>query len=300
MADSGIPSCVVSVIIPAYNAEKFIGQAIQSVLNQGMEGCEILVVNDGSKDGTAAELETFKERGQVRVLTHPGGVNRGVCISRRLALQEARGEFVAFLDADDEYLPGKLERHIRIMRENAKVVLVHSASRQPHDLTGKTNWAFDLGTKTLLYDITKTRSFLMRNFICNSTIVCRRSAIRPEEDLPSYMANGFEDWVLTSSVAFRGLFYYDPEPLSLYDLQTTSLTSVMMDRPGAFELASIEFYLLMLPRVPRLHLRFRVCLALVYKLIVLMNIRRPRAKQPGRLDRMVHGLIDSVIKRKNS
>jgi len=271
-----VPACLVSVIIPAYNAEKFVAAAISSALAQGIENCEILVVNDGSSDRTAEVLSQFADQPTVKILTHPGGINRGVCASRRLALEQARGEFIAFLDADDEYLPGKLQRHIGLLREKTNAIAVHSGVELKSQQGGNDNpWqpAFDLGPEPRLYDLKREKYFLRRNHICNSTIVCRRSALQPDRDLPSYMVAGYEDWIIVTCLGTRGLFYYDPQPTVIYLVHPSSYSTSLYQRSGLIELNFIEFYLTMIPRLPGFLMKLRACLALLVKLVRLARLR---------------------------
>lgn len=98
---------MVSVIIPAYNAEKYIQRAICSVLNQTYSNCEIIIVNDGSTDSTREAVEFFsKNDDRVRLInTENGGVSR----ARNIGIEAAKGEYISFLDADDELYPDALE-----------------------------------------------------------------------------------------------------------------------------------------------------------------------------------------------
>jgi len=293
MIDPPVYPCFISVVLPAYNAEKFVLRALQSALDQKVEGCEILVINDGSTDQTAAILAGFKDHPQVRLLSHPGGANRSVSASRRLALLEARGEFIAFLDADDEYLPGKLARHIKILRDNPQVALVHSrVERRIEGSDKETPWTLDLGTEPEIYDLTKKSYFLRRNFICNSSVVCRRSAVQPEHDFPPVMIGGGEDWVVWNCIAFRGLFYYDPEPLIIYAYHSASFTHRLYQRPGALELTAIEFYLAMVTRLPRFIMRLRAIGALIYHLNALAELREGQQKRRGLLRRLLQHILD--------
>lgn len=93
----------VSVIIPAWNAERHIARAIRSVLAQTRPADEIVVVDDGSTDGTAAAVRTFGDA--VRLIEQPNG---GASVARNTGLAAATGEWIAFLDADDEWMPEKL------------------------------------------------------------------------------------------------------------------------------------------------------------------------------------------------
>lgn len=98
---------LVSVIVPAYNVEPFIGQAVESVLRQTYREFEILVVDDGSTDGTAGELRKFRDP-RLRVLMHTE--NKGICEARNTGLRAARGIWVAPLDGDDAWDVGRLTR----------------------------------------------------------------------------------------------------------------------------------------------------------------------------------------------
>lgn len=97
----------VSVIIPVYNGEKFIKEALDSVFAQTFHDFEIIVVNDGSTDSTERSLSKYM--GQI---TYVVQMNQGQSVSRRRGLQESTGNFVAFLDADDIWIPRKLERQV--------------------------------------------------------------------------------------------------------------------------------------------------------------------------------------------
>jgi glycosyltransferase involved in cell wall biosynthesis len=102
----------VSVIIPCYNGERYLRAAIESALCQDFSGpIEILVGDDGSKDASAEIAESFGP--PVRVVRHAGGVNRGLPATRNLAIRAAANELIAFLDADDLFLPG----HLRALAE---------------------------------------------------------------------------------------------------------------------------------------------------------------------------------------
>jgi glycosyltransferase involved in cell wall biosynthesis len=106
------PQPAVSLVIPAYNAERYLPQAVESVIAERESGVkEILLVEDGSPDGTLAVARSLATRAPdlIRLLRHPGGENRGPGASRNLGIREARGEVVCFLDADDYWLPNRLE-----------------------------------------------------------------------------------------------------------------------------------------------------------------------------------------------
>ena len=102
---------MVSVVMPAYNAARYIEEAVRSVLSQGWSNLEVVVVNDGSKDGTAAVVRAIASP-RVRVIDQPNG---GVSSARNAGIEEARGEFIAFLDADDALEPGAIEQKMEAL-----------------------------------------------------------------------------------------------------------------------------------------------------------------------------------------
>jgi glycosyltransferase involved in cell wall biosynthesis len=113
----------VSILIPAYNAERFVGAAIQSALDQSWPEIEIIVVDDGSKDQTFTVAKRY-ESAKVKILRHE---NRGAAAARNTALRQAQGDFLQYIDADDFLSPGKIHEQIRILQEHPGYVSVSSA-----------------------------------------------------------------------------------------------------------------------------------------------------------------------------
>lgn len=107
---------IVSVVIPAFNAAAFIHQAIDSVLAQTWPHREILVVNDGSTDDTPEALKTYGDA--IRVIDKPNG---GLSSARNRGIDEASGRYIAFLDADDRWLPEKLARQVEVMESDTRI-----------------------------------------------------------------------------------------------------------------------------------------------------------------------------------
>lgn len=106
---------LVSIIIPVYNAEQYIGQTIESVLNQTYENWELLLVDDGSKDSSCAIIEEYaKKDKRIRLICKE---NEGAAKARNTGVLEASGKYVAYLDADDLWLSCKLEKEITFALE---------------------------------------------------------------------------------------------------------------------------------------------------------------------------------------
>lgn len=112
---------LVSVIIPTFNRARFVGRAIDSVLSQTFQDFELIVVDDGSTDGTAELLS--KNYPNIRIFLQP---NRGVASARNLGIRNASGELIAFLDSDDEWLPRKLEKQVSLYDSHEPFFICHS------------------------------------------------------------------------------------------------------------------------------------------------------------------------------
>jgi glycosyltransferase involved in cell wall biosynthesis len=111
----------VSVIIPAYNGDRFIAEAIDSVLNQTYQNVETIVVDDGSTDNTYKALNPY-----LKWIHYTYQDNQGVATARNQGLQIASGEYIAFLDQDDVFLPNKLANQITYFNDHPQVSIVHS------------------------------------------------------------------------------------------------------------------------------------------------------------------------------
>ena len=125
----------ISVVIPAYNAAGFVCQAVDSVLAQTHAPAEVLVINDGSTDDTAQVLEAYGDR--IRVIHQRNG---GLSNARNRGIREARGEYVAFLDADDRWLPGKLARQFEILSQQPEIGFCSTRTlveTPAHEITGE-------------------------------------------------------------------------------------------------------------------------------------------------------------------
>jgi glycosyltransferase involved in cell wall biosynthesis len=114
---------VVSVLVRAFNCERYIGPAIESVLVQTFQDFEIVVVDDASTDGTEAILQAYAQRDE-RIRVFRNGTNQGPVRAMNLGLRHARGEFVAFHDGDDVSLPHRLETQVNFLRANPQIALV--------------------------------------------------------------------------------------------------------------------------------------------------------------------------------
>jgi glycosyltransferase involved in cell wall biosynthesis len=131
---------LISCIVPVFNGERYLREALDSILSQTYRPLEILVVDDGSTDGTAALVAGYGDR--VRSLFQP---NAGQAAARNLGLSEARGEFVAFLDQDDLWHPEKLDRQLArfAVRPDLDLCVTHARNFWSPELPDAPPWLQD-------------------------------------------------------------------------------------------------------------------------------------------------------------
>jgi glycosyltransferase involved in cell wall biosynthesis len=164
----------VSIIIPAYNSERYIRTALDSVLSQTYSDYEVIVVDDGSTDGTRAAV--LAVGGPVRCLSQQNG---GPSAARNTGLVAARGEFICFLDADDSWTPDKLDAQVSFMDRNARIGLVFSDEDEFDDQG--VQCASLLATSRFHREIVSGEAIvqpfqklLAENFIPTSTVMVRK------------------------------------------------------------------------------------------------------------------------------
>jgi teichuronic acid biosynthesis glycosyltransferase TuaG len=200
----------VSVIIPAYNAEAFLARAIRSVEAQTFRDFEIVVVDDGSTDGTADVARGFSS---VRYVL---GFHGGEAVARNRGLEDARSERVAFVDADDEWLPEKLARQVEFMDKLGSSFsytdsyLVHDRRRVRYSSLARPRRGEIL--EPLIDD------WLEQAFLIPTEVMASRALLKSvggfETGLPT---PGHVDYGLWLKLALRGTrFDYLDEPLALY------------------------------------------------------------------------------------
>jgi glycosyltransferase involved in cell wall biosynthesis len=120
-------SPLVSVVIIFFNAEKYLVEAIDSVLEQTYQNWELVLVDDGSQDGSPqlARDASFRHPEKIRYLQHVGHQNLGMSASRNAGIHAAKGEFIALLDSDDVWFPKKLDEQVILMQSNPEAAMVY-------------------------------------------------------------------------------------------------------------------------------------------------------------------------------
>lgn len=176
----------ISVVLIFLNEERFLAEAVASVLAQTHQDWELLLVDDGSREGSTALAREWERQhpDRIRYLEHEGHDNRGMSASRNLGLQYARGEHVAFLDADDVWLPGKLEQQLALLEAHPRAAIVcghakwwFSWTGDPADVRRDFVQHLNVVPNTLVHPPALLQLFLQDEFASLCDLLVRRSAI---------------------------------------------------------------------------------------------------------------------------
>lgn len=197
----------VTVIIATYNAIAYLPSTIDSVIKQTFTDFEVLIVDDGSTDETVDWVSKLVDP-RVRLISQ---ANQGVAVARNQGITGARGEYVAFLDADDLWEPTKLEKQVKCLEENPLVGLVNTSivniDEQGKPL-GAVN-ASDVEGNVLKYIVEENL------ILCGSAPMVRRSCLEAVQGFDQKLMSA-EDWDLWIRLAARYDFAVIREPLVLY------------------------------------------------------------------------------------
>lgn len=215
---------LVSVIIPAYNAAATIRLTIQSVLEQTYPNFEILVIDDGSFDGTSDVVKKLLAGDdRIKLMKQE---NQGVAAARNSGIRHARGDYIAPLDADDLWFPEKLEKQVAVMNEGPSTVgLVYAWSFQISGDQGPQNL-----TKGWEEEGSVFLPLLLGNFLSNasSPLISRKCFDHIgmyNLDFLKFDAQGCEDWDLYLRIAEHYEFRNVPEHLTAYRLSKQSMSA---------------------------------------------------------------------------
>lgn len=200
---------LISVIIPVYNSSDTVSLAIDSVLQQNVS-LELLVIDDGSKDNIDTVMDLYREDDRVRFIKN--AYNMGVSATRNRGVQEAKGEFVAFLDADDYWMPNKLEKQLAVMKQHDCVLC--STARRLMSLEG------ELSDRIIpVKDVITYKDIQKQNWINNSSVLVKRDVL---VEFPMKEDSVHEDYLLWLKILKKYKFAYGiNEPLLVYRNTTT-------------------------------------------------------------------------------
>jgi len=217
---------MISVVVPAFNASGTLGTALETLMAQTYPDWEAVVVDDGSRDSTAAVIAAFQVRDRrVRSQAHPGGENRGTAASRNLGVREAHGGAVAFLDADDELLPEALASYVEVLERHPSVGVIYGQAESfgdgPLRVVGRGQPGGPWGM---------LRQLARFNVVITSATAARREALGGEP-FPVGLSYQFEDWACWLELSRHWPFFFLPRVLSRYRVHGEGFTA-RMERAG--------------------------------------------------------------------
>lgn len=214
---------LVSVIIPAFNAEIFIARTLESVLSQTYQNTEVLVVDDGSTDTTAEIVKSFAHKDSRVSLFHQS--NAGVAAARNLAIEKSKGEYIAPIDADDIWYPQNLEKQVEyLIQSEQSVGVVYSWSL---DINEKDLFTGGFYNSTIEGEVYKT--LIYKYFMGNASSslirrICFDRVGGYNCQLKAENAQGCEDWELFLRIAEHYQFKVVPEFLVGYRQISSSMS----------------------------------------------------------------------------
>jgi glycosyltransferase involved in cell wall biosynthesis len=232
---------LVSVIIPAYNAEVFIGRTLESVISQTYKNLEIIVVDDGSQDRTTEIVESFMQIDNRIILFKQQ--NAGVAAARNLAIAKSKGEFIAPIDADDIWYPEKIEKQVQcLLTSNANVGLVYNWSvllDEEDVILGQYNPQQHFNFVTVEGNVYP--ALLYMNIVGNASVpLIRRRCFEKVGvyncELKQQNAQGCEDWDIYLRIAEFYEYRVVPEFLVGYRQVKSSMSRATKSMAKSFEL----------------------------------------------------------------
>lgn len=198
---------LVSIIMPAYNAEKYISKAIDSVILQTHSNWELIIVNDGSTDRTSEVVDSYKDF-RIKLINID---NCGVACARNIGLDNVNGEYVAFLDSDDYWIENKLETQLYYMLCNSNLVMTFSDYFSFYGdnmiIQNKQLYPFQISNPN--------DRLLVFNYIATLTVMVKASIVFELDGFDKTFF-GTEDWDFWIRISKRGEFGYIDKKLAYY------------------------------------------------------------------------------------
>lgn len=209
---------MISVVIPAYNREKTITRAINSVLNQTYKDLELIIVDDNSTDGTEKAVKAVKDS---RINYYKLEENKGACFARNFGVSKANGEYIAFQDSDDEWLANKLELQMSEMKKNNADMVFARLKVYEEDIPNKCIRSAPRENKKS--GVITYEELLSKTLVTTPTILIKKQIfdeIKFDEEMPR-----FQDWEFSLRVAKKYKVYYIAKDVMKAYRQNNSITN---------------------------------------------------------------------------
>lgn len=259
----------ISVIIPVYNGEKTIGETIESVCQQNFSDWELIIIDDGSTDSTLTVAKSIPDS-RIQVFSFPNG---GQAISRNRGIAKARGEYIAFLDADDLWTPDKLEDQLQALQADSQAAVAYSWL---NFIDESSNFVQKGSYVKFSGDVYS--NLLLMNFLGNgSNPLIRKQALEKVGGFETSLIPS-EDWDMWIKLAAHYPFVLVHKVQVLYRLSPSS-QSTNVTRLEAAGLLVIEKAFTQAPT--SLQYIKKASLANLYKYLIYKSLEDPPLRQKG-------------------
>lgn len=225
---------LVSIIISVFNSERFLPEAISSAVTQSFSDWELIIVDDGSTDASIRIAQDWCTKDKrLSLLTHPLGENRGISASRNLGIAASRGELIAFLDADDVWLPGKLAAQVAVLNAHPEAAMAFAAAERWYSWDASIVEAADFvvpsvisgyGTDRIIPPPELLNAFLKDESLtpCTCTVLVRRSAVLRVGAFEASFRGLYDDQVFYAKLALAEPVYVSSDCIARYRQHDTS------------------------------------------------------------------------------
>ena len=223
----------VSVNLCCYNSERYLRETLDSIVTQTYKDWELVIINDGSSDSTESIIQEYIDRGYPVVYHHQK--NRGLSFSRNEALKRSQGEYIAFIDHDDLWMPEKLEKQVSFFKSNPKIDFLYSNYYMMDQAKGK---------KSLAHKKLQPSGFVFEYFIYRYpigilTALVRKTALDKLEELFDVSLKLTEEYDVFMRILYAAQAYYIATPLAVYRMHSNMTSLLFMERyPGEIEYVS--------------------------------------------------------------
>lgn len=249
---------LISIIMPAYNCEKYITQAVKSVIEQTYQNWELLIINDASNDSTPNIINALAKM-DLRIFTYNNEENKGVSETRNRGVSLAKGAWIAFLDSDDMWMKKKLEKQVEFLKNNETAELIFTGSAFMNEENHRAEYVLHVPQKVGF------RELLKQNVISCSSVLIKKEHLLTYK-MPSDKLH--EDYTVWLRTLKKGKAAYGlDEPLLIYRISSNSKSG------NKLKAAKMQF------RVYRF-VGLNVCLASYYMVwYAVRNIKKYRRIQ---------------------
>jgi glycosyltransferase involved in cell wall biosynthesis len=241
----------VTAIIIFWNAEPFLAEAVASVVAQSYPHWELLLVDDGSTDGSSdlAQQLVAADPERMRYLEHPGHANRGMSATRNLGIVHARGSYLAFLDADDVWLPEKLSQQVAVLQATPEAALVYGPTEWWYSWTGRAadqrrDVVAPLGVPadTLLPPPMLVSRLLRQEGLspCTCSLLVRREIVEQVGGFEERFRGLYEDQAFVAKICLTSPVFASSRCWCRYRQHPNSACS-LADRAGQTQVARLTF-----------------------------------------------------------